>query len=107
MNKNRNSYIEIGAVKVRRTMCLTESWKQSYEPRCSFIFLTWSPIAAEPGAGLSLEVGLVMGQSSHRGQNLVETLASWSGSRKTEVPATKLSQDEEFGSTGYRDQGMN
>lgn len=97
--------MEIGAVKARGTTCLSESWRQSYEPRCSFISLTWSPIAAEPGAGLSLEVGLVTGQSSHRGQNLVEMLASCSGSRKTEVLAARLSQDEEFGTTRYKNQG--
>lgn len=86
--------MEIGAVKARGTTCLTEYWRQSYEPRGPFISLKWSPTAAEPGSGLSLEVGLVTGQSSHRGQNLVEMLAAWSGSRKTEVLADRLSQDE-------------
>lgn len=59
-------------------------------------------IAAEPGTGLSLEAGLVMGQSSYRGQNLVEILASWSGSRQTEVPVAKWPKDELSGATRYR-----
>lgn len=49
--------------------------------------LTWSPIAAEPGAGISIKVWRVIGQSSCRGQNLVEMLVSW-----TEVPGAQLHQ---------------
>ena len=106
LNRKRRQGLrwKLGAVKATGTTCWTESWRQSYESRGSFICLTWSPIAAEAGAGLGLEVGLVMGQSSCRGRNLVETLASWSGSRQTEVPGAKLSQDELCGAARYRDQ---
>lgn len=54
--------------------------------------LTWSPIDAEPGAGISVKVWIVIGQSSCMGQNLVEMLASWSGSRQTKVPGAQLHQ---------------